>query len=63
MRLGLIDEYLVTVHPVVLGTGKPLFGNLSDRIKLRLVGTKTFKTGAVELHYKPETESDTGKAT
>ena len=57
MRLDLIDEYYVTVHPVVLGMGKPLFGNLGDRIKLKLVGTKTFNTGAVELHYQPKTES------
>lgn len=56
MRLGLIDEYYVTVHPVVLGMGKPLFGNLDDKIKLKLVGTKTFKTGAVELHYQPKIE-------
>jgi dihydrofolate reductase len=57
MRLDLIDEYYVTVHPVVLGMGKPLFGNLGDKIKLKLVGTKTFNTGAVELHYQPKTES------
>jgi dihydrofolate reductase len=57
MRLDLIDEYYVTVHPVVLGMGKPLFGNLGDRIKLKLVGTKTFNTGAVELHYQPKAES------
>jgi dihydrofolate reductase len=59
IRLGLIDEYLVTVHPVILGIGKPLFGNLGDKIKLKLVGTKTFNTGAVELRYQPKTESGT----
>jgi dihydrofolate reductase len=54
VKLGLIDDYRVTVHPVVLGKGKPLFGDLSDKIKLKLVETKTFKTGAVGLHYQPE---------
>jgi dihydrofolate reductase len=55
MRLGLIDEYLITVHPVILGKGKPLFGNLNGRIKLKLLGAKTYTSGAVGLHYQPET--------
>ncbi len=54
MKLGLIDEYNITVHPVVIGKGKPLFGNLNDKIKLKLLGTKTFASGAVGLRYQPE---------
>jgi len=54
MKLGLIDEYLITVHPVVLGRGKPLFKDLSDRQKLKLITTKTFRSGAVEVHYQPD---------
>jgi dihydrofolate reductase len=57
MRLGLIDEYKITVHPVIRGSGKPLFGNLSYRIRLKLVGVKTFNTGAVGFHYRFETRS------
>jgi len=50
-RLGLIDQYLLVVHPVILGKGKPLLGELGNRQKLKLVGTKTFNSGAVELNY------------
>lgn len=51
--LGLIDEYQVLVHPVVLGGGKPLFGALKDQVKLKLVGTKTHPSGVVLLTYQP----------
>lgn len=56
MKLGLIDDYQITVHPVVLSKGKPLFGDLRDKIKLKLIETRTFKTGAIGLHYQPEKE-------
>ncbi len=51
-KLGLIDQYLLVVHPVILGKGKPLLGELGNRQKLKLVCTKTFNSGAVELNYK-----------
>lgn len=49
-REGLIDEYLFTLTPVVLGTGRPLFKNL-DRINLALLESRPFKSGNVLLHY------------
>ncbi len=52
-RLGLIDDFLIVVHPVILGVGKPLFGNLTERKRLKLVETKKYKNGAVLLHYVP----------
>lgn len=49
----LIDVYKVSVHPVVLGAGKPLFEDLNARIGLGLLETKVFKSGVVELTYAP----------
>lgn len=52
LQLGLIDEYRLYIHPVVLGNGKPMFPNLRDRIRLQLVETRTFGSGVVLLAYR-----------
>jgi len=52
MRLGLIDEYHLYIHPVILGSGTPMFWALDDRINLRLVETRTFGSGVVYLRYQ-----------
>jgi len=53
MKLNLIDELQLCIHPVIAGSGLPLFENLSDRIELKLLKTKTFGSGAVILYYEP----------
>ncbi len=53
MNLGLIDEFWLSVHPVVLGAGKPLFQNISERKNLKLLDVKTYSTGLVSLKYEP----------
>ena len=53
MKLNLIDEYQLCVHPVVAGSGLPLFENINDRTILKLIKTKTFSGGAVTLYYEP----------
>ena len=52
-RAGLIDEYIITVYPLALGAGKPLFKDLSTEIALKLISVTPFESGAVELVYKP----------
>jgi len=52
-KLNLIDEYQLCIHPVIVGSGLPLFKNITDRIVLKLLKTKTFSSGAVILYYKP----------
>jgi dihydrofolate reductase len=51
MNLNLIDELQLCVHPVVAGSGLPLFENIQDRIALKLTTTKVFGCGAVILYY------------
>lgn len=53
IREGLIDIYRVSVHPVALGSGLPLFEGLKERLNLNLVRTNTFKSGVVQLIYGP----------
>jgi dihydrofolate reductase len=53
MELGLIDEYQLLVHPIVLGSGKRLFRDGSNTTTLRLVEAKPFSSGVVLLSYQP----------
>lgn len=52
MPLGLIDEFSLCIHPVILGSGTPMFPALHDRINLRLIETRTFGSGVVLLRYQ-----------
>ena len=51
MKLGLIDEFWLAVHPILLGAGKPLFQDIPERTVLKLMDTKTYNTGLVSLVY------------
>jgi dihydrofolate reductase len=53
MKLNLIDEYQLCVHPVIVGRGLPLFKNINDRTILKLLKTKTFSSGSITLYYEP----------
>ena len=53
MQAGLIDEYRLFVHPVILGAGTPFFPALEDRIGLRMLETRTFGSGVIYLRYVP----------
>lgn len=54
INLGLIDIYKISVHPIVLGSGKPLFEDLKERIGLKFIDNRVFKSGVVELTYESE---------
>ena len=52
-NLGVIDEFQLGVQPTVVGSGLALFKNITDRVDLKLLRTKTFGCGAVFLYYEP----------
>jgi len=51
MRRNLVDEYVLLIHPLVLGSGRRLFADGAAFAALRLVGTKTTSTGVVITTY------------
>jgi dihydrofolate reductase len=51
MRLGLIDEFRVYVHPVILGAGTPMFAPSRVPVNLELAESRTFGNGVVLLRY------------
>jgi len=53
MNLNLIDEFQLCVQPIIGGKGLPLFENITDRVDLKLLKTKTFACGAVIHYYEP----------
>ena len=55
----LVDELRLMVFPVVLGTGKRLFGDTSDKKRLRLADSKTVGDGIAILIYEPAAEEAT----
>ena len=50
---GLIDEFQIMVDPVLLGDGTPIFKGIKERLNLKLITTRTFKSGVILLCYEP----------
>ena len=50
---GLIDEYQIMVHPVFIGNGTSILKDITQKVDLKLVSTRTFKSGVVFLCYHP----------
>ena len=53
LKLNLVDEFQLCVHPIIVGKGLPLFKHINDRVNLALLKTKTFTCGAVTFYYDP----------
>jgi dihydrofolate reductase len=51
MQQSLIDGYWLFVNPIILGRGIPLFVDIKDQIKLKLLTTRQFTCGVTELNY------------
>jgi dihydrofolate reductase len=51
IQLNLIDGYWLFVNPIILGKGIPLFTGIKDKIKLKLLTTRSFNCGVTELNY------------
>ena len=52
MRAGLIDEYLIATHPVLVGGGTPFFSALDSWVNVRLVETRTFPGDVILTRYE-----------
>jgi dihydrofolate reductase len=53
MRRNLVDEYILLIHPLVLGSGRRLFTDGGEFAPLRLIDAKTTTTGVVIATYQP----------
>lgn len=51
INLGLVDEFRLSIHPIILGEGKPMFIDIKQRLNLKMVNTRTFSSGVVQLIY------------
>ena len=52
LREGLVADMVITTVPVLIGSGKPLFGSLPRDIDLTLLSTRSFPSGLVQSHYR-----------
>ena len=53
-----ITEMLLSIHPVILGSGKPLFQNVKERITLQVVGQQVYDSGLVQIRYAAKPKFD-----
>jgi dihydrofolate reductase len=57
-RAGLVDEYVLVIHPVAFGGGLPLFRDLPEALRLVLLEARTFDTGTVLHIYQPSDRAE-----
>ncbi|GAB3931283.1 dihydrofolate reductase family protein [Mucilaginibacter myungsuensis] len=61
LELNMIDEFLLSIHPILLGSGKHLFKKLSDRVELIHTGTQSYDSGLVQVRYVLKPKFDLSK--
>jgi dihydrofolate reductase len=59
INLGLVDVYRLAVHPVILGSGKPLFQDIKDRVGLKLSDVRPSRSGVILLIYVADSDKTT----
>ncbi len=52
IKLNLVDEFQLCIHPIIAGGGLPLFENSDERKKLKFMKTKNFTSGAIIVYYE-----------
>lgn len=57
-RAGVVDEWIISIHPVLLGDGLPLFPHGLPRQNLELVRSESFASGLVQLHFRSVVSMD-----
>ncbi len=58
IKHNLIDEYAISIHPLVLGSGSRLFSDGCPFANLKLIDTKTTKTGVIIATYRPDEKQE-----
>lgn len=49
---NLIDEYIISIIPIILGEGKRLFKDETSRVELETISSKKYESGLIQVHYK-----------
>jgi dihydrofolate reductase len=52
LNAGLVDEIILSIHPIILGTGIPLLRDIQKEVKLKLENSLSFDSGLTQLYYK-----------
>jgi dihydrofolate reductase len=52
LNVGLVDEIILSIHPIILGTGIPLLRDIQKEVNLKLENSLSFDSGLTQLYYK-----------
>ncbi len=52
MNANMVDEIILSIHPLILGNGISLFREIKRQIKLKVLNSITYNSGLIQIHYK-----------